>query len=62
LNRGLLEKSKVTQHAYEADLKLYWKEAKVMQEATQMVLAVHPISQPSLHLSHLDSYHRSRSQ
>jgi hypothetical protein len=63
----LLEKRKLVQHAYEEDHKICWKEAKVMQiepnstyrkckEADHMVLADYG------YLSHLDSYHSSRSQ
>jgi hypothetical protein len=70
---GLLEKSKLVQHACEEDCKISWKEEKILQikpinayrkykETAHMVLADHPINQPSFDLSHLDSYQSSRSQ
>jgi hypothetical protein len=62
LTQGLLEKSKMAQHAYEEGHKICWKEAKVLQiepnatyrkykESPHMSLAAHPISQPSLDIS-----------
>jgi predicted GIY-YIG superfamily endonuclease len=62
LTQGLLEKSKLAQHAYEEGHKICWKEAKVVQiepnttyrkykESALMSLADHPISQPSLDIS-----------
>jgi hypothetical protein len=62
LTQGLLEKSKLAQHAYEEDHRIYWSEAKVLQiepnttyrkykESAHMSLLDHPISQPSLDIS-----------
>jgi predicted GIY-YIG superfamily endonuclease len=59
LTYGLLEKSKLAQHAYEEGHKICWKEARVLQiepnttyrkhtESVFMSLIDHPISQPSL--------------
>jgi predicted GIY-YIG superfamily endonuclease len=55
LTQGLLEKSKLAQHAYEEGHRIRWKEAKVLQiesntayrkykEAAHMSLLDHPIS------------------
>jgi hypothetical protein len=57
--KGLLEKSKVAQHAYEEGHKICWNEAEVLQiepntiyrkykESAHMSLLDHPISQASL--------------
>jgi predicted GIY-YIG superfamily endonuclease len=64
LTQGLLEKSKLAQHACEEEHKICWKEAKVLQiepnttytyrkykESAHMSLIDHPISQPSLDIS-----------
>jgi hypothetical protein len=62
LIQGLLEKSKLAQHAYEEGHKICWSEAKVLQiepnatyrkykESTHMSLLDHPISQHSLDIS-----------
>jgi hypothetical protein len=62
LTQGLLEKSKLDQHAYEQGHKICWKEAKVFQtepnttyrkykESTHMSLIDLPISQPSMDIS-----------
>jgi hypothetical protein len=59
LTQGLLEKSKLAQHAYEDGQKLGWNEAKVLQidsnttyrkykESAHMFLIDHPISEPNL--------------
>jgi hypothetical protein len=60
--QGLLEKSKLAQHAYKEGHRICWNEAKVLQietnttyrkykESTHMSLLDHPISQPSLDIS-----------
>jgi hypothetical protein len=62
LTQGLLEKSKLAQHAYEEDHKICWKEAKVLQiepnttyrkykESAHMSVIDHFVSQPSLNVS-----------
>jgi hypothetical protein len=62
LTQGLLEKSKLAQHAYEENHKICWKEAKVLQikpngtyrkckESEHMVLSYHPISHSRFHIS-----------
>jgi hypothetical protein len=62
LVKGLLEKLKLAQNAYEEDHKICWKEATVLQstpkstyrkckEAPHVVLVDHPIRQPSLDIS-----------
>jgi hypothetical protein len=62
LTRGLLEKSKLFQCAYDGGHKIFWKEVKVLQiepnityrksrEYAQISLAANPISQPSLDTS-----------
>jgi hypothetical protein len=62
LTQGLIEKTKLAQHAYEGGHKICWKEAKVLQiewnitytkqkEPAHMSLLDHPISQPSLDIS-----------
>jgi hypothetical protein len=62
LTQGLLEKSKVAQHAYKEGHKICWKEVKVLQiepkttyrkykEFPHVSLIDHPISQPSLDIS-----------
>jgi hypothetical protein len=61
LKQGLLDKSKLAQHAYEGH-RVCWKEATVLQvesniiwrkykEAAHMAVATEPISQPSLEIS-----------
>jgi hypothetical protein len=62
LTQGLLEKSKLYQHAYEEGHKIRWNEAKVLQikpnptyrkynVSAHMSLVDHPISQLSLDIS-----------
>jgi hypothetical protein len=62
LTQGLLEKSKVAQHAHEEGHKVCWKEAKVLQiepntthrkyrESAHLSLIQHPIRQPNVDLS-----------
>jgi hypothetical protein len=62
LTQGLLEKSKLAQHAYEESQKICWNEAKVLQielhttyrkykKSSRMSLLDHPICQPSLDIS-----------
>jgi hypothetical protein len=62
LTQGLLEKSKLAQHAHKEDSKICWKDAKVLQiksnttyrkykESSHMSLVYHLISQPSLNIS-----------
>jgi hypothetical protein len=62
LTQGLLEKSKLAQHAYEEGHKICWNKAKVLQiepnttyrkyeESAHMSLLDHRISQPSLDIS-----------
>jgi hypothetical protein len=62
LTQGLLEKSKLAQHAHEEGHRICWKEVKVLQiepnttyrkykESAHMSLLDHPISQPSLDIS-----------
>jgi hypothetical protein len=62
LTQGLLEESKLAQHAYEEGHKICWKEAEVLQiepntayrkykESAHMSLIAHPVSQPSLDIS-----------
>jgi hypothetical protein len=59
VTQGLLEKSKLDQHAYEDGHNISWKDAKVLKieqnttykkykESVHMSLIDHPISQPSL--------------
>jgi hypothetical protein len=73
LTQGLLEKSKLSQHAYEEGHKICWNEAKVLQiepnttyrkykESTHMFLVDHPTSQPSLNISTIWTGYQSRSQ
>jgi hypothetical protein len=62
LKQGLLDKSKLAQHAYEGGHRVCWKEATVLQveaniiwriykEAAHMAAAKESISQPSLEIS-----------
>jgi glycosylphosphatidylinositol transamidase (GPIT) subunit GPI8 len=62
LTQGVLEKSKLAQHAYEEDHKICWNKAKVLQielnttyrkykESALRSLVAHPISQRSLDIS-----------
>jgi hypothetical protein len=62
MENGLLEKSKLAQHAYEEGHKICWNEEKALQiesnityrkykESADMSLLDHPISQPSLDIS-----------
>jgi hypothetical protein len=62
LKEGLLEKSKVAQHAYEEGHRIGWDEAKVLEiesnsryrkykESAHMACLTNPISQPSLDIS-----------
>jgi hypothetical protein len=73
LAQGLLEKSKLGQHAYEEGHKICWKEAKVLQMEQNTIYRKHKefahVPGRSLdqstqlgNLSHLDSLHRSRSK
>jgi hypothetical protein len=59
LQQGLLEKSKLAQHAYEEDHKAGWDEARILEiesnsryrkykESAHMACLINPISQPSL--------------
>jgi hypothetical protein len=59
---GLLEKSKLAQHAYEEEHKVMWDEARVLEvesnsryrkdkESAHMACSVNPISQPSSDIS-----------
>jgi hypothetical protein len=59
---GLIEKSKLAQHAYEEDHKVMWDEARVLEvesnsryrkykESAHMACSTNPISQPSLDIS-----------
>jgi hypothetical protein len=60
--QGLLEKSKLAQHAYEEGHKICWNKARVLQiepnntyrkykESAHKSLLDHPISQPSVDIS-----------
>jgi predicted GIY-YIG superfamily endonuclease len=62
LKQGLLEKSRLAEHAYEEGHRIQWKEAKTIQieanniyrkykEAALMACITNPISQPSLEFS-----------
>jgi hypothetical protein len=62
LTEGLVEKSKLAQHAYDEGHKICWNEAKVLQiesnttyrkhkESAHMSLTEHPFRQPSLDVS-----------
>jgi hypothetical protein len=62
LKEGLLEKSKLAQHAYEEGHRVGWDEARVLEietnsryrkykESAHMVCLTNPISQPSLDIS-----------
>jgi hypothetical protein len=62
LMQGLLDKSRLSQHAYEEAHKICWYEAGVLQiepniiyrkykQSAHMSLLVNPISQPSLDIS-----------
>jgi hypothetical protein len=62
LKEGLLEKSKLVQHAYEEDHKVMWDQARVLEvesysrfkkykESAHMACSTKPISQPSLDIS-----------
>jgi hypothetical protein len=62
LTWGLLENSKVVQHAYKEGHKIYWKEEKILhvepnptyrkyKESAHMSLVDLPIGQPSLDIS-----------
>jgi hypothetical protein len=68
LTQGLLEKSKLAQHAYKEDNKICWKEAKVLHTEEMLESNPHGSSGSSNqssqlgHLSHLDCCHSSRSQ
>jgi hypothetical protein len=59
---GLIEKSKLAQHAYEEDHKVMWDEARIFEvesksryrkykESAHMACSTNPISQPSLDIS-----------
>jgi hypothetical protein len=73
LTQGLLEKSKLAQHAYEEGHEICWNEAKVLQTAqhhTQEIEEIRPhvSARPSNqstqfgYLSHMDPHYHSRSQ
>jgi hypothetical protein len=62
LKQGLLEKSKLAQHAYVEDHRVSWDEARVLEverntryrkykESAHMACSTNPISQPSLDIS-----------
>jgi hypothetical protein len=62
LKEGLLEKSKLAQHAYEEGHKICWNKARILRiepsttytkykESAHISLLDHPISQPSLDIS-----------
>jgi hypothetical protein len=62
LKEGLLEKSKLAQHAYEESPRLAWDEARILEiesnsgytkykESAHMACLTNPISQPSLDIS-----------
>jgi predicted GIY-YIG superfamily endonuclease len=62
LKEGLLEKSKLVQHAYEEDHKVMWDQARVLEvesnsrfrkykESAHIACSTNPISQPSLDIS-----------
>jgi hypothetical protein len=62
LREGLLEKSKLAQHAYEEGHRVDWDEARILdiesnsryrkyKESAHMACLTHPISQPSLDIS-----------
>jgi hypothetical protein len=62
LKEGLLEKSKLAQHAYEEGHKVGWDKARILdieshsryrkyKEAAHMACSINPISQPSLDIS-----------
>jgi hypothetical protein len=64
LKNGLLEKSKLVQHAFEEDHQVAWNEAKVLniesnsryrkyKESAHLACMNSPISQPSLEVSHM---------
>jgi hypothetical protein len=59
LKEGLLEKSKLAQHAYKEGRKVGWDKARILdieshskyrkyKEAAHMACSINPISQPSL--------------
>jgi hypothetical protein len=65
LQQGLLEKSKLAQHAYEEGQSVGWDEARALEiasnskyrkykESAHIALSTRPISQPSLDTSHID--------
>jgi hypothetical protein len=62
LKQGLLEKSKLAQHAYEEDHRVSWDKARVLEVehntryrkykvSAHMACSTNPISQPSLDIS-----------
>jgi hypothetical protein len=62
LRAGLLEKSKLVQHAYEEGHRVGWDEARILEiesnsrytkykESAHMACSTDPISQPSLEIS-----------
>jgi hypothetical protein len=62
LKQGLLEKSKLAQHAYEEGHRVGWDQASVLEiesnsryrkykESAHMACLINPISQPSLEIS-----------
>jgi predicted GIY-YIG superfamily endonuclease len=62
LQQGLLEKSKLAQHAYEESHRVGWDDAKILdiernsrcrkyKESAHMACSTNPISQPSLDIS-----------
>jgi hypothetical protein len=63
LEEGLLEKSKLAQHVYEENHRVFWDEARILEiesnsrhriykESAHMVWLKNAVSQPSLDLSH----------
>jgi hypothetical protein len=62
LQQGLLEKSKLAQHAYEEGHRVGWDDARVLEiesnsryrkykDSARMACLINPISQPSLDIS-----------
>jgi hypothetical protein len=66
LNYGILEKSKLNQHAYEDGCEVDWDEARILEtqsncsyrkykESGDVKNLTIPVSLPNFHLSHMDS-------
>jgi hypothetical protein len=69
LQQGLLEKSKLAQHAYEEGHRVGWDDAKILElesnsmyrkykELTHVACLTNPLSQPSWTFSYLDPPHQ----